>query len=51
MMTTIQTIRDLNIFVVKQGLRTPTEIIKSLSGSQVIVSHEVAKLIAKAFAS
>jgi len=51
MQNSIQTVRDLNIFAAKQGARTPREIIKSLSGSQVIVSHQVARLIAKAFAS
>jgi len=51
MQNSIQTVRDLNLFVAKQDLRTPREIIKSLSGSQVIVSHSVARLIAKAFAA
>jgi len=46
MMITIQTTKQLNQFVVRRGLTTPTEIIKSLSGSQVIVSHSVARLIA-----
>lgn len=51
MISQINTIKDLNTFVVKQGLATPHEIINKLANSNVVISHSVARLIAKAFAS
>lgn len=51
MQTNIQTIRDLNIFVARQGASTPQDIVKKLSDSKIIVNHSIAELIAKAYAS
>jgi len=47
MENSIQTVKQLNQFVERQGLATPHEIINKLTNSNIIINHNIAKLIAK----
>lgn len=51
MINQINTVKELNAFIVSVGASSPTEIINKLANSNIVINHSIAKLIAKAFAS